>query len=123
MPQRPISVLVVEDELLIAKLVAEVLSERGFAVHAVVDGEEALRHVESGAAVDVLFTDIELPGRMNGAALAQQVHVRRPELPVVYCSGQYPASAVAVPRSTFLSKPYDPVDLCDLLARVTSRMH
>src|SRR5471030_2166183 len=57
MPARLTSVLVVEDEVLISQLVAEVLCENGFAVHAEEDGEEALRYLESGAAVDVLFTE------------------------------------------------------------------
>jgi DNA-binding response OmpR family regulator len=48
MPARLTSVLVVEDEVLISQLVAEVLCENGFAVHAVEDGEEALRYLESG---------------------------------------------------------------------------
>ena len=63
MPARRTSVLVVEDEILISNLIAEVLCENGFAVHAVADGEEALRYLESGAEVDVLFTDINLLGR------------------------------------------------------------
>jgi DNA-binding response OmpR family regulator len=48
MAARRTSVLLVEDEILISKLIAEVLSESGFAVHAVEDGEEALRYLESG---------------------------------------------------------------------------
>ena len=62
MPTRRTSVLVVEDEVLISRLIAEVLSENGFAVHAVAAAEEALRYLEVGADVDVLFTDINLAG-------------------------------------------------------------
>ena len=103
----------VEDELLISKLIAEVLCENGFAVHAVEDGEEALRYFNSGADVDVLFTDINLAGRMDGSVLAREVRAQRPELPIVYCSGRYSPSAVAPPvsRSIFLRKPYSPADL------------
>src|ERR1019366_7437022 len=64
MPARPTSVLVVEDEVLISQLIAEVLCENGVAVHTVEAGEEALRYLESGAKVDVLFTDINLAGRL-----------------------------------------------------------
>ena len=112
-------------KLLISKLIAEVLCEHGFAVHAVEDGEEALRYLESGADVDVLFTDINLAGRMDGSVLAREVRAQRPELPIVYCSGRYSSSAVAppVPRSIFLRKPYSPADLCRLLERLTATAH
>jgi CheY-like chemotaxis protein len=64
----PISVLVVEDEVPISNLVADVLSASGFVVHEVTTAHAALRYLDSGASIDVLFTDIKLPGRMNGAA-------------------------------------------------------
>jgi CheY-like chemotaxis protein len=119
---RRTSVLLVEDEILISELVAEVLSESGFAVHAVEGGEEALRYLESGADVDVLFTDINLVGRMDGSMLAREARAQRPEMPIVYCSGRYSISALAplVSRSIFMKKPYDPADLCRLLQRLTS---
>src|SRR5271169_79021 len=119
MSGRLTSVLLVEDEVLISKLIAEVLCESGFAVHAVEGGEEALRYLESGADVDVLFTDINLAERMDGSVLAREVRAQRPELPIVYCSGRYSPSAVAPPvsRSIFLRKPYTPADLCRLLER------
>ena len=122
---RRTSVLVVEDEILICKLISEVLCESGFAVHAVEDGEEALRYLASGADVDVLFTDINLLGRMDGSMLAKEVRAQRPELPIVYCSGRYSPSALAppVPRSMFVRKPYDPADLCRLLTRLTASTH
>jgi CheY-like chemotaxis protein len=125
MAARRTSVLVVEDELLISKLIAEVLCEHGFAVHALADGEEALRYIESGADVDVLFTDINLLGRMDGSMLAKEVRAQRPELPIVYCSGRYSPSALAppVPRSIFVRKPYSPADLCRLLERLTATAH
>ncbi len=125
MQSRRTSVLVVEDEVLISNLIAEVLSEHGFKVHAVACGEEALRYIELGADVDVLFTDINLVGRMDGSMLAREARAKRPELPIVYCSGRYSPSALAppVPRSIFVKKPYSPEDLCRLLDRLTSTAH
>jgi CheY-like chemotaxis protein len=125
MPVRLTSVLVVEDEVLISNLIAEVLSESGFDVHAVEGGEEALRYLKSGAKVDVLFTDINLAGRMDGSMLAREARAQRPELPIVYCSGRYSPSALAPPvsRSVFVKKPYSPADLCRLLERLTSTSH
>jgi CheY-like chemotaxis protein len=125
MSMRRTHVLVVEDEILISNLIAEVLSESGFEVHAVADGESALRYLESVPEVDVLFTDINLAGEMDGSVLAHVVRERRPDLPIVYCSGRYSPSALApaVSRSVFLKKPYDPADVATLLARLTGTAH
>ena len=122
---QPVSVLLVEDEVLISNLVADWLSERGFAVHEVTTGDAALRYLESGAAVDVLFTDVDLPGAIDGAELAQRARRKRPELPIVYASGRYRSSEVGalVPRSIFLPKPYDRDDVCTLLERMTNAAH
>ncbi len=122
MQARRTSVLVVEDEVLISELIAEVLSDHGFKVHAVAAGEEALRYLESGADVDVLFTDINLLGSMDGSMLAREARAKRPELPIVYCSGRFSPSALAPPvsRSMFVKKPYSPEDLCRLLERLTA---
>jgi CheY-like chemotaxis protein len=116
-----ISVLLVEDEVMISNLVADRLSESGFRVHEVVTADEALRFIKSGANVDVLFTDINLPGGMNGAELAERVRELRPEMPIVYVSGRYKISEISplVPRSLFVAKPYDPNDICALLTRLT----
>ncbi len=89
------------------------------------DAEAALRYVESGSEVDVLFTDINLAGEMDGSTLAKRVRAQRPDMPIVYCSGRYSPSALSapVPRSVFVPKPYDPADLCTLLERLTSTLH
>jgi len=78
----PVSVLVVEDEVLISNLVADALSASGFLVHEVTTADEALEYIDSGAAIDVLFTDINLPGGMNGAELATRARQMRPEMPI-----------------------------------------
>ncbi len=122
---RRTNVLMVEDEVLVSSMISEVLCANGFTVHAVTNGETALRYLDNGPEVDVLFTDINLEGRMDGSTLAKQVRARRPDLPIVYCSGRYSPSVLSplMPRSIFLRKPYDPVDLCTLLARLTSTAH
>ena len=116
-----ISVLVVEDEVLISNLLADALSASGFLVHEVTTADEALEYMDSGAAIDVLSTDINLPGGMNGAELAARAREMRPEMPIVYASGRYKLSEIAplVPRSLFMAKPYDPDDVCALLTRLT----
>ena len=93
MPERRTSVLLVEDEILISKLIAEVLSESGFAVHAVEGGEEALRYLASGADVDVLFTDINLVGRMDGSILRERCARNAPN-----CRSSIIPGAIRPPR-------------------------
>ena len=125
MPTRRTNVLIVEDEVLISEMVSEVLSENGFDVHAVTSGEMALNYLDSDPGVDVLFTDINLEGRMDGSALAKAARERRPDLPIVYCSGRYSPSAIMplMPRSIFVKKPYDLADLCTPLTRLTGTAH
>ena len=122
---RRTNVLMVEDEVLISSMISEVLCANGFTVHAVTNGETALRYLDNGPEVDVLFTDINLAGGIDGSTLAKQVRARRPDLPIVYCSGRYSSSALSplMSRSIFLKKPYDSADLCTLLARLTSTAH
>ena len=114
---QPIRVLLVEDEFLISELVAESLSEQGFSVRTVCNGTDALRHLAS-APVDVLFTDINLPGGMDGTTLACRAREMLPDLPVVYASGRVSVLdlATSVPRSIFVAKPYDPEVVGRLLA-------
>jgi len=113
----PIRVLLVEDEYLISEWVAESLSEQGFAVHAAANAADALRHLAT-APVDVLFTDINLPGAMDGAMLARRARELLPRLPVVYASGRPNVldPTMRVPGSSFVPKPYVPALVGRILA-------
>jgi DNA-binding NtrC family response regulator len=110
-------VLLVEDEILISDMVAEILAEYGFEVHVAATAQDALHHLTCGAPCDILFTDINLRGSVDGTVLAQLARQLRPGLPVVYASGaiNHLAAASAVPGSTFVPKPYDPFKICSLL--------
>jgi CheY-like chemotaxis protein len=116
------TVLLVEDEALISRLVAGWLSESGFAVHAAATGDEALQYIGGGGEVDVLFTDVNLPGGIDGAELARRVRKMRPDLPVIYASGRYGSREFGpvVPHSAFVAKPYDQADVRALLERLTA---
>ena len=118
-------VLLVEDEPLISEMVADALEEQGFVVHVVSNAADALRHIESGAVVDALFTDVHLPGGMNGSELATRVRALRPDMPIVYASGRWHPGIESelVSRSIFLPKPYDPRDAGTLLTRLVSTPH
>lgn len=113
----PIRVLLVEDEFLISEWVAESLSEQGFAVHAASNALEALRYLATEP-VDVLFTDINLPGGIDGATLARRARALLPDLPVVYTSARANLldPTLRVPGSIFVPKPYVPALVGRILA-------
>ena len=113
----PIRVLLVEDEFLISEWVAELLSEQGFAVHTASNAVEALRYL-AAEPVDVLFTDINLSGGMDGAALARRARALLPDLPVVYASARANLldPTLRVPGSIFVPKPYVPALVGRILA-------
>lgn len=117
--REPIHVLVVEDEFLISEWVAQALSEQGFAVQTATNAAEALRRLTSDP-VDVLFTDINLPGGMDGAALARRARELQPNLPVIYASTRpnILTPEVRVPGAIFVPKPYEPALVGRLLAAV-----
>jgi len=114
-----IRVLVVEDEFFIAEWVAESLSDLGFSVEVVSNARDALQRLAS-AAVDVLFTDINLPGGMDGAALARQARQLLPRLPVIYASARVPMlePEARVRGGVFVRKPYEPEMVGRLISEV-----
>jgi CheY-like chemotaxis protein len=119
------TVLVVEDELLISGTVCDALKAGGFNVYHSETADAALRYLEKGHQIDVLFTDINLPGEIDGAELANRARELRPELPIVYASGRLSPSDFGglVPRSVFLNKPYDLSEVCTLLRRLAPTEH
>ena len=113
------SVLLVEDEFLIAEMVRETLTEHGFEVHAFSNAADALTHLSCNNQVDIMFTDINLAGEMDGAALAQKARDLRPDLPVVFASGRWSLleRLRAFPNSVILQKPYSLTRACEAVER------
>ena len=89
--------------------------ERGFAVHTLESAELALQYLEAGSSVDLLFTDINLPGEMDGVALAERARKLKPHLPVVYASGRWGVleQLRGLPNSVVLPKPYTMTRACE----------
>jgi CheY-like chemotaxis protein len=108
-------VLLVEDEALIAEIIGEALVESGHAVHAVANARDAIAHLASGAKVDLLFTDINLPGDVDGVGLAEQIRVANPHLPVLFASGRWwrLEELQKLPNAATLRKPYSPARACE----------
>jgi len=116
----PVHILVVEDEFLISEWIAEVLAAKGFAVETAANARDALRHLACGH-VDVLFTDINLAGGMDGVALSRCAREMLPDLPIVYASARFAMlePEARVPGSTFVRKPYEAETVARLLAALT----
>jgi CheY-like chemotaxis protein len=113
-------VLLVEDEPLVIALMQEVLTDAGFIVCLATNGGAAVNHLIRGEIVDVIFTDIHMPG-INGAQLAKLARDLRPDIQIVYTSGGVLDDSEKVPGSTFVQKPYEPSKVCALLAKVAGR--
>jgi CheY-like chemotaxis protein len=97
-------VLVVDDDVLIRALMAGLLRGAGLHVVEAANADEAWNYLRSGAPVDVLFSDIEMPGSMNGGELAHRAREREPGIEVILTSGS--KGARFVKGFTFLPKPY-----------------
>ena len=106
----PATILVAEDEVLIRFAIADFLVERGFKVHEVGNVAEAIAVLEANLDIDVVFTDIRMPGTMTGLDLARWVRVNRPGLAVLLTSGEIRKGEIstdAVVSAPFFEKPYD----------------
>lgn len=105
----PQNVLLAEDESLIRMLVKGALSEAGYAVCAVTDGDEALEMIGAHDQQFVgIVTDIRMPGSTNGWDVARRARELRPDIAIVYISadGEPDWAALGVPDSVFISKPF-----------------
>jgi two-component system, response regulator PdtaR len=98
-------VLVVEDEILLRVIIAEALREAGMRVIEVGNADEAMEHLEAGTPIDFVFTDIELPGSMDGLEFVRRLQARRPDLKLLITSGLLPAHD-SIPAGQFIPKPY-----------------
>ncbi len=104
--KRPI-VLVVEDEPLIRVATASLLEEAGFDVVEAADAGEALSLLTTHPDTALLFTDINMPGSMDGLALAARVHATSPWVHILLTSGRSPPAKEAIPDDgRFIEKPY-----------------
>jgi CheY-like chemotaxis protein len=116
---RPHRVLVVEDEALVRLLVVQILEEAGYETREAAEAKSALRQLQSGEAIDLMVTDVGLPG-LNGKQLADQALVLRPDLKILFMTG-YADSALlddVLPEGVALiTKPFD---LDELAAKAAS---
>ncbi len=110
--------LLVEDEFLIRLTLSEILTDDGFEVVEAADGDAALALLEQQDDIAMMLTDIQLPGSLDGAALAEKVRLTRPGLPVIFMSGRSQTRISRNPLDTFVSKPYSPAALSATVRRI-----
>ena len=109
-------VLFVEDEVLIRTPVAQILRGAGFVVNEAANTDEAWSYLQTGAPVDLVFSDIQMPGSMDGVEFARKVREKYAHIVIVLSSGK----GALLPRDNqhqFISKPYR---AGDVVALVTS---
>jgi CheY-like chemotaxis protein len=101
------TVLVVEDSREVADVTTTLLEQLGYRVVRAENAAEALRHLQQGIEVDLLFSDIVMPGAMNGFTLAQECQSRYPHIPVLLTSGFTAAAQAADGHFDILRKPFE----------------
>ena len=103
----PISVLVVEDDALIRMDTIDALADAGFSVHEAKTADEAIELLERHKEIRFLFTDVEMPGSMDGLKLAHYVRGRWPPVKIIVTSGRMSLGDDDMPTgSFFFDKPY-----------------
>src|ERR1700743_1110520 len=100
------NVLVVEDEMVLRMRAVDIVEDAGFMPVEAVNADEAIAILESRSDIDLLFTDIQMPGSMDGLKLAHAVHERWPSIKIILVSGQVkPSDAERPADSRFFGKP------------------
>jgi len=117
--RRPV-VLIVEDDVLIRLNAAQIIEEAEFEAIEAANADEAIEILETRSDITVLFTDIQMPGSMDGLKLAAAVKGRWPPIKIVATSGRVNVRADELPRGgRFLAKPYDTNELTSTLRELT----
>jgi CheY-like chemotaxis protein len=117
--KRPV-VLIVEDEFLLRMDAVEMIAAAGFEVVEASNADEAIEILQARRDITVVFTDIQMPGSMDGLKLARAVRGRWPPIKIVATSGHVGVAEKDLPEGgRFLPKPYSPVQIADVLRELT----
>jgi CheY-like chemotaxis protein len=108
-------ILLVEDEMLVRELAFEDLTDAGHDVTAAGSGDEALTILRGDKGFDVLFTDIRMPGQIDGWQLAEEARELIPTLKIIFATGLNDDSGWRRPEDRLLAKPYRKDDLLKAL--------
>jgi CheY-like chemotaxis protein len=105
-----LTVLIAEDEFLVRWTAAEFLRERGYAVIEATSAADAISVLESGTPVDIVFSDVHMPGALTGHGLAEWLGRNHPDLPLLLTSGSATEAdnfSAGDKKRRFITKPYD----------------
>jgi len=121
-----VQILLVEDEGLIRMMTAEALQDEGFEVVEALNGDEAVKLLDGPERFDILFTDVRMPGSLDGVEVALHARRRYPAIPIVVTSG-YAADLVARlsvldPSAVLIGKPYGMAKMVEALNRLTEHL-
>src|SRR5205823_2975364 len=109
------TILILEDDAFVRSAVVRRFESLGYTIVVAANGKDALLKLQTNPDIDMLFTDVVMPGGMSGWELAELAHQGRPGLPIIFCSG-YPREALIGQGSRFadsviLTKPYSKAEL------------
>lgn len=114
--------LVVEDQVLILIGLVDDLTADGIRAYAATDADAAMSILETRPDIGLVFTDVDMPGTMDGLDLARAVRERWPYIHVIVASGRMEISQKDVPeRCLFISKPYDNDDVVRRIREILPR--
>ena len=117
--KRP-AVLIVEDESLVRLGAVRSIEEAGFEVIEAANADEAIRILENRSDIRVVFTDIHMPGSMDGLKLAHAVRNRWPPIKIIVTSGRSQVSEQELPEGgRFFAKPYEATQITDTIREWT----
>lgn len=114
-------VLLVEDEPLIRLLLAESLAEEGLRVTEAANGDGAAALIDGPDGFDLLLTDIQMPGDLDGRAVAQHARRRDPDIAVIYMTGRpdvLGGGGALGPKDAILRKPFTPSEVLAAIRRL-----
>jgi CheY-like chemotaxis protein len=118
--KRPV-VLIVEDEALLRMDAVDMIAAAGFEVVEAANADQAIDILEARPDIAVVFTDIQMPGSMDGLKLARAVRGRWPPIKIVATSGLVNVRETDLPEGgRFLPKPYSPMQVAGMLREMTS---
>jgi CheY-like chemotaxis protein len=113
--KRPV-VLIVEDDFLLRTSAVDLIQEGGFEALEAANADEAIVILEARSDITVVFTDIQMPGSMDGLKLARAVRGRWPPIKIVATSGRYNVGEIDLPEGgRFLPKPYNSTQVTAML--------
>ncbi|MER0240106.1 response regulator [Fulvimarina sp. MAC8] len=120
---REFAILVVEDEPLLLIDAVDMFMDEGFVVYSARDADQAIRHLEQHDEIRILFTDVDMPGSMDGLKLARAVRDGWPPVCIMVTSGLRDVKAADLPgEGRFFAKPYPPGEVMKAVKEIVAKL-